>query len=114
MDRDMDAIRKIVLAVKTAEEGVEVSSVGGLNDLIFNYNANLLIEAALAEGRKLESGYPPTISQVDLWKLTWAGHDFADAIKDETIWNKAKEKFIKPGVSFTFPILLEYLKSLIV
>lgn len=114
MDRDMDVIRKIVLALKTTEEGVEVSSAEGLSDSIFNYNANLLLEARLAEGRKLESGYPPTISQVDLWKLTWAGHDFADAIKDEAIWHKAKEKFIKPGVSFTFPILLEYLKSQII
>lgn len=43
--------------------------------------------------------------------FTWKGHDFLDAAKDDTLWNKAKEKFLIPGVSFTFDILFQWLKS---
>lgn len=33
-----------------------------------------------------------------------------DATKDDSIWNKARENIFKPGVSFTFGLLLEWLK----
>jgi len=43
--------------------------------------------------------------------LTWAGQDFLDAAKDDTLWKKAKETVIKPGASFTFDVLLAWLKA---
>ncbi len=50
-------------------------------------------------------------NKVWLNRLTMSGHDFVDAIKDETIWNKAKDHFFKPAVSWTLNILLEYMKE---
>ncbi|MGO8839441.1 MAG: DUF2513 domain-containing protein [Limisphaerales bacterium] len=44
-------------------------------------------------------------------RLTWAGHDFLDAARNDTIWNKAKDEFLKPGISWTFSILFEWLKQ---
>jgi hypothetical protein len=43
--------------------------------------------------------------------LTWAGQDFLDAARDDTLWKKAKETVIKPGASFTFDLLLAWLKT---
>ncbi|MCY1562785.1 hypothetical protein D9M68_1002340 [compost metagenome] len=43
--------------------------------------------------------------------MTWAGCEFADAIRNDTLWNKAKDKVIKPGMSFTFEVLTTWLKA---
>jgi hypothetical protein len=42
--------------------------------------------------------------------LTWDGHEFLDAMRDDTLWKRAKEKFIKPGASWTAKAVFEYLK----
>jgi hypothetical protein len=44
-------------------------------------------------------------------RLTWQGHDFLDAARNDTIWSKAKEKFLKPGISWTFSIVFDFLKA---
>ena len=108
MNRNMDAIRNIVLALDSAK-GI-VSSVKGIDEDTFNYNAYLLIEAGLAKGQALEVDQSVHPVGVNLFRLTWNGHDFADAIKDDTIWNKAKEHVMKPAASWSFGVLLEYLK----
>jgi len=43
--------------------------------------------------------------------MTWAGHDFLDAARDETLWNKAKQTVMKPNASYTFENLGDYLKA---
>jgi len=112
MHRDMEVIRQIILAAKDAD-GVSVSGIAGVSDEVFSFNAALLIEAGLAKGRVMEQGDPPMPTMVDIFRLTWAGCDFADSINDETIWKKAKENIIKPGASWTFALLGEYLKMLL-
>ena len=46
-----------------------------------------------------------------IWRLTWAGQDFADAISSDTLWCKAKENVLKPAGSWTFDVLKEWLKA---
>lgn len=108
MKRNMDVIRKIALALNDAD-GL-VSAVDGVSEDEFNYNAHLMIEAGLAKGRALQVDQSINPVCVDLFRLTWAGHDFADVIKDDTIWNKAKEHVMKPAAAWSFGVLLEYLK----
>lgn len=43
-------------------------------------------------------------------RLTWDGHEFLDASRDSKIWKMAVEHIIKPGASWTFQILMEWLK----
>jgi hypothetical protein len=49
-------------------------------------------------------------SEARITRLTWAGHDFLDSSRDNKIWQLAKEHVIKPGVSWSFLILVEWLK----
>lgn len=44
-------------------------------------------------------------------KLTWEGHEFLDAAREDTRWNKAKEVAAKTG-SLTFSMLKEVLVQL--
>lgn len=74
------------------------------------YHISLLNEAGLMNAiiRKNEYGLP---SDAVIMGLTWAGHDFLDAVRNDTIWSNAKETILKPGVSWTFSILTEWLKQ---
>lgn len=107
MHRDMDVIRKIVLAVRAAPD--VVNSVEGISREDFAYHAQLLEEAGLVSAAIQGQGKRIAEAAV-IFRLTWAGQDFADTIVDGTLWNKAKENIIKPSASWTFGILLEYLK----
>lgn len=46
-----------------------------------------------------------------LQKMTWAGHDFLDSMRDDTIWKKAQEKVLKPIGGVAFDVLKEWLKA---
>lgn len=106
MKRDMDIVRALLLA----EEGSDEAALKDYSRQELAYNAVLMIDAKLVAGHAepvIGEKYP---SNYQIYRLTWAGHDFLDAARNETIWNKAKEKILKPSVSWTFTILLEYLK----
>lgn len=76
--------------------------------------AQLLIDAGLVEGTVsycLRRGCrAPDAFHVQ--GLTWAGHDFLDAARNDTVWHTAREKVLKSGVAWTFELLKETLKAL--
>jgi uncharacterized protein DUF2513 len=45
-------------------------------------------------------------------RLTWAGHDFADAVRDPDIWRKTKHSADKIG-SITFDLVKDLAKGFI-
>jgi len=111
MNRDMDVIRKILIA--STESNVPVKSVEGVPDNVFAFNAALLEEAGLARCLvHIDSDRGTELPDFAIvWRLTWQGFEFAQSIADDTIWNKAKEHIIKPTVSWSFGLLLEYLRQ---
>jgi hypothetical protein len=54
---------------------------------------------------------PQQTLDFQIFCLTWEGNEFLDAMRDDTLWSKAKEKVIKPGASFTAKLLFEWLKT---
>jgi DNA-binding transcriptional ArsR family regulator len=103
----MDIIRKIVLAVKDATG--PVSAVDGLSRETFAHHAQLLEEAGLVTAA-IQGGGKKISEMAVIYRLTWAGSDFADSIKSETLWQKAKDNVMKPTASWTFGVLLKYLE----
>jgi hypothetical protein len=69
----------------------------------------LLFDAGLAEGRLVNTNTHGIVA-ASIDRLTSAGHDFLDAARNDTVWNKAKEKVLKPGLSWTFSMLVAVLK----
>lgn len=108
MNRDMDLIRRIVLELNKPDVQ-RLDGLDGVEQELFNYNANLLVEAGLAKAAVLGDG--PRISKIILWRLTWEGHDFADSVADDTLWKRAVEQVIKPGASWSFGVLTAWLKA---
>lgn len=106
MKRDMELIRLLLLQVEQGEAPPELSQYSEDETL---YNYALMADAGLIVASLTpETGVPIAVS---VYRLTWAGHDFLDATRDSTIWNSAKEKILKPGASWTFSILVEWLKQ---
>lgn len=99
----MDTIRNILLQ-KEAEQPIV-----GQNEIIV-YHIGLLQQAGFVEA-VTRNDHLGVISDAWIKSITWEGHDFLDAMRDDTIWKKAKDKFIKPGVSWTVSILFEWLKQ---
>ena|SRR5712692_1975594 len=108
MQRDMDIVRRILLAVRQAKE--PVTSVEGVPPQQFAMHAQILDEAGLVVAA-LGGGDNRIAVSAMIYRLTWDGHEFADSIIDDTLWKKAKEHVIKPSASWTFSLLLEYLKA---
>jgi len=110
MERDMELIREILLAVEESQTDPLATvplKIEGYDDTKISYHVWLCVDARLVEGVDCST------MQGFSWeaqRLTWNGHEFLQAIRDETIWNKVKRKLLKPSASWTFPILMEYLK----
>lgn len=73
------------------------------------YHVQLLIDAGLVEGTAVRGPQGAFIGAV-VSRLTWAGHDFLQSVRDDSVWQKAKENVLKPGASWTFDILKEWAK----
>jgi len=110
MKRDMNIIRKILL---NAEDDVYPYGapvvLDGVDVRTCAYHVALMIDAGLIDGKVTPSNYCPyETARID--RLTNAGHDFADGIRKDTIWNMALEHVIKPGASYGLSVLVEYVK----
>ena len=107
MKRDMDLIRKQLL---TLESGNDPLDIDGYTKETLLYHIYLLdnagfVHAALARGSKGE------VIIARVLEITWSGQEFLQSIKDDTLWNKAKDKVLKPSASWTINILAEWLKQ---
>jgi hypothetical protein len=104
MERDMDLVREILLATENKNDFSSwlVPDIEGYTKLEIYYHIKLLIQAGLAEGENLSS------HSGDKWvikTLTSFGHDFLDASRNETVWNKAKASIQSKGLSLTLDLL---------
>jgi hypothetical protein len=112
MKRDFDLIRKMVLAIEDAPSGRAPNlSFEGHTLAQVRYHAYLLVDAGLARGSEVTSmgGEGP---EALIANLTWAGHEFAEAARDDTRWMKAMGVVREKGGAITIDLLKQLLGSL--
>ena len=98
MKRDWDIIREILLYAEGADERlseVHAIELPGRDAYEVYYNCKLLIDAGLISGTHVMGDPPPTYVS----GLTWHGHDFLDAIRDDNVWSKTKSAIAKQASS---------------
>ena len=108
----MDLIRTILQKIELCEDPFgldDMPEIKGCDTSQISYHVKLLCDADLIEADSFEESGMPYTDFINL-NLTWAGQDFLDAARDDTLWNKAKVKLINSGTSFTFGLLLEWLE----
>ena len=91
MKRDMDLVRAILLKIESSDSGYaprDMSSEGFSEEQV-GYHVFIMIEAGLIMGPDVTtrgSSSPQGMAT----RLTWQGHEFLDASRDPTRWEKAK------------------------
>lgn len=110
MRRDDDLIRQLMLDLESATTAVnDAHQVNGYTRDEVAYHLGLILRAGLAEGPKprySDDGSDPTIPRlIIVLRLTPAGHDFIDTLRDDTVWNKVKESSKKVGGSLSLDVL---------
>jgi len=72
----------------------------------------LRVEAGLIDGaiRTDAQGYPNGVASI---RLTCKGHEFLDAARNDSIWQKTTGRVRSKGISLTFDLLKELLTATI-
>jgi hypothetical protein len=88
MKRDMDLIRRILLALED-HEGTDFPQLHfeGVADEQLQYHLVLMGEAGLIDGIPMSHVME---FQFDPYRLTWYGHEFLDDIRNEAVWERVK------------------------
>jgi hypothetical protein len=109
MKRDMDLIRAILLEVEKSPslKGCGIEIPGRSREELY-YNAQLAQEAGLIGARFL-----PGSTDFHVLRLTYEGHEFLDAARNDTLWAKAKKTVTRDagvltleGLKIALPILI--------
>jgi hypothetical protein len=107
MNRDMDLVRKIMFAVEEADPETlrrKLLSIEGYDAATVAYHVKLMQQADLVEAHVVEpDNQPPQFAMV--YGLTWAGHDWLDATRNETVWAKTKQWVAEKGGGASFDVL---------
>ena len=97
MKRDMDLIREILIQIADHEAGRPKSwqvHIESRDPFEVAEHLDLCVKRGLVEGVKVSShasrGYLDP-------KLTWDGHDFVEAARDDTRWMRAKQLVLMQG-----------------
>jgi hypothetical protein len=110
MKRDMDLIREMLLEVEKCPSlngcAIEIS---GPSRADLYYNAQLAQEAGLIDARFVSGS-----TDFHVIRLTYDGHEFLDAARNNNLWAKAKEIVTKEtgsltleGLKIALPILIK-------
>lgn len=111
MKRDMDLIRAMLLAIEADNHGFAPEmAIDGYTQEQIGYHAVLLGEAGLAKVHDVTHGGSHSPEAL-ITRLTWEGHEFLDAARENNRWNKAKDTIGKIGGA-SLPIWTEILADL--
>jgi DNA-binding transcriptional ArsR family regulator len=112
MQRDMDLARAIMLEIKKQPYtgGWLNIAVSGAAPEATDYHIMLLNEAGLIEAIEPQA----RSMRWQVVRLTWPGHEFLDAARDEKIWAGARSAMAKVGgfsMQLAVPLLVEMGKA---
>jgi len=104
MNRNMSLMREILLAIEASNttQGVINLELPNQAPEAVSYHVKMLADAGLIEATNLSSmhGFE--------WKprsLTWEGHEFLDAARNDTVWNKAMTSLKEKSMTVPFEVL---------
>lgn len=110
MKRDMEVVRQILLACEALPYGAQLGELEGVDKDTFVTHVVWMQQAGLLDANA-QAGSGSFAKFAIVFGLTWEGCEFADAIRSEPLWTKAKAKFMRPGISFTLDIVKDWLKT---
>jgi hypothetical protein len=113
MKRDMNLVRAILLAIEASPSGDAPSDlkIEGYAEQQINYHVYVMIEAGLVEGSDVTTFGSPGPEAIAS-RLTWAGHEFLDAARDDKRWKHALSMVTDCAGSVTIDVLKQLLVAM--
>ena len=119
MKRDMDLIRGLLLQLEDRQRFEMTHIAVFVGELEtersreeIEYHIAILIDAGLVDGEfmsdddsRVGPGFLGRRPGTCVARLTWAGHEFLDAARDDTRWNKAKAWLVEQTGGIVFSLL---------
>lgn len=109
MRRNPELFRKLMLAIEqTSQPLTDETQIDGYSRDEVAYHMHRIIEAGFAEGRAIEdhSGGNTTVpNRVVIFRMTNAGHDFIDNIRDDTVWRDVRKRLTAVGGSAAVEVI---------
>ena len=104
MKRDLSLVREILLAIELNEstQGTIRLDMPGHDPELVSYHVKILSSAGLLDATDLS-----TMDGFE-WaprSLTWEGHEFLDAARNDTVWNRAMSTLKDKATSVPFEIV---------
>jgi hypothetical protein len=106
MKRDMDLVRKILLAMDAYEHGFAPHdlTIPGYDQEVIGHHVWLMAEGQLLTASTMtvsNSESPIALPHT----ITWKGHDFLDAVRNDSIWSKVKIQLKDHAITVPFALL---------
>ena len=115
MKRDFDLLRKLLFyyEAKPDDRLEECPAIDGYSNLEIKYHLLLTDDAGLIHCERGISSTSNRVIKVYPFSLTWAGHEFLDACRNENLWHHAKKMAGDKLSSIPFDVLKTLLTQLV-
>ena len=108
MKRDMDMVRSLLLKIEAEESGETYYT----DDQDECYHLQIMIDGGLINGWVRDDGVDGFSAEID--RMTWKGHEFLEAIRNEGVWEKVKAHFKEKGVGMALDTIVAFAGHVIV
>jgi hypothetical protein len=106
MKRDLDLIRLLLLEIEKQDEAFssEALDVPGYDSRQIAYHIGLLKDAGFIDATS-DKHLPGGHRTFTIWAITFAGHDYLDAVRHSKVWQRVKDGAKQAGVSLTVALV---------
>lgn len=111
MKRDMELVRTLLVHFeeKPDDHLVKHVEIEGYDTRTIDYHLILLYEANLIEGEPSVSKSSKRVIRVYPMRLTWHGHEFLAAARNDSVWRKTMTKIASAIGDVPFTLLKDLL-----
>ena len=121
MKRDMDLVRKILITLEDDDWYLSFSAgnlpkIEDYREKQIEYHMRIMAQAGLlhVESYAIESGSSADPITIKSYSLSWEGHEFLAAARNDTFWKRAKVemgKVLGGTERFMLPVLTQLLTA---
>ncbi len=114
MQRNMHLVRSILMEIEKQDAGYtdNIIQIPEYPQNLINYHLYIMIQSKLLSGSPSKTQASPITHSFSGLQLTWQGHEFLDAARDETRWKSAMSTVQEKSGSVTVGVLIQLLSSL--
>lgn len=106
MKRDLELVRKILLAMEAYEHGFAPAdfTVAGYDQAVIGHHVWLMAQGELVTAvpsTTFADASPIALAQ----SITWKGHEFLATARNEKVWSKVRTELKDRGLSLPFALV---------